>query len=580
MNTAAKTLCFGQLLVERLSDVSCLAPVSLLCASYLCPFGFEFHRLDLSHANLGTASCQSLAQALRQTPWVTELDLSHNELCCQDVVILFEALPRTHVTRLYLQENFIGASGCAALAAVLPDTQLCYLDVSYNRIGDSGCRALIKALPRAGLTHLSVRGNGIGDAGAQSLAQVLSAYPACLKSLDVRGNKFGVTSHEALVGLLPELWIQHVVDWDDGVSAIRHLCPGTRLEILGRDHRCVSELVRALVKSGGAGEVTALDMVYNEVDAKLATALAQTLLHTSVSVLNLGFNVMGDAGVSALAESLPKTNITSLDLSFNNLGVSGARALADSLPNTNVETLCVASNPCMGENGFWDLVSILPLSRIKKLDVSGIHIGCAGCRDIDVLLGSTSLTNLDMSNNSVGDEGVCDLARALVSNKTITHLDLAANNIGLGLFDLAKILPETKIQTLRLSENRITDQPCAGLGCLARTSLTTLWLDSNFIGSDGCTWLADSLRGTRITTLSLKDNRIGDLGCERLARCLPDTYLCRLYLSKNNIGGVGAGTLAHYLPRSWVFDLEITENPIPPSGVTALAQALSTSRLS
>ena len=42
---------------------------------------------------------------------------------------------------------------------------------------------------------------------------------------------------------------------------------------------------------------------------------------------------------------------------------------------------------------------------------------------------NTTLTRLDLSNNSVGDDGVLALARSMKANKTMKALELAGNNV-------------------------------------------------------------------------------------------------------------------------------------------------------
>ena len=85
-----------------------------------------------------------------------------------------------------------------------------------------------------------------------------------------------------------------------------------------------------------------------------------------------------------------------------------------------------------------------------------------------VLEANTTLTNLDLADNSIGPAGAESLATALKTNTTLTNLYLSANNIGpAGAESLAKALKTT-------------------------TTLTNLYLSSNNIGPDGAESLAYS----------------------------------------------------------------------------------------
>ena len=59
------------------------------------------------------------------------------------------------------------------------------------------------------------------------------------------------------------------------------------------------------------------------------------------------------------------------------------------------------------------------------------------------------------------------------------------------------------------------------------TSLTTLYLNYNGIGAEGCEALAPALQGLSLTTLDLRGNDIGAEGCKAL-QCL--TSLTKVYI--------------------------------------------------
>ncbi|CAF1690183.1 unnamed protein product, partial [Adineta ricciae] len=73
--------------------------------------------------------------------------------------------------------------------------------------------------------------------------------------------------------------------------------------------------------------------------------------------------------------------------------------------------------------------------------------GAQGAGDLaKALLSNKTLTNLDLGYNRIGAQGAGDLANALLSNKTLTTLDLGGNEIGdQGAGDLANALLSNKV---------------------------------------------------------------------------------------------------------------------------------------
>ncbi|XP_022804751.1 NLR family CARD domain-containing protein 3-like [Stylophora pistillata] len=188
---------------------------------------------------------------------------------------------------------------------------------------------------------------------------------------------------------------------------------------------------------------------------------------------------------------------------------------------------------------------------------------------------------LDVSRWGLQGAEVNLLANILFSNRSVTQLNLAANNIGkAGVAALAECLKENRsLRELKLPANDICDDAAAALAeCLKNnTSLTELILSHNEIGDDGAAALAECLKeNTALKELNLSENDIGDDGAAALGKCLKEnTSLTDLNLFHNHIGGAGAAALAECLKENTsLTSLCLTFNKIDDDGAAALAECL------
>jgi len=162
--------------------------------------------------------------------------------------------------------------------------------------------------------------------------------------------------------------------------------------------------------------------------------------------------------------------------------------------------------------------------------------------------------SLDLSNNSIGNEGAIDLAEMLKVNKSLTRLDLSNNSIGDdGAIALAKMLKvNTSLEWLILSNNSIGDK---GAKALAKTlkevnrSLKCLILSNNSIGDNGVIALTKMYNdSTSLVWLILFDNPIGDKGKIAL-EIMTRMTLHKLVHSKDSIVSEKAKYLAEIFSK-------------------------------
>ena len=250
--------------------------------------------------------------------------------------------------------------------------------------------------------------------------------------------------------------------------------------------------------------------------------------------------------------------------------------------NTSVTSLDLRDNS-IGEEGASSLSEALRVNTsLTSLNLSDNSIGVEGASSLsEALRVNTSLTYLDLVKNSFGDEGASSLSDALRVNTSITVLELSENSIGVeGASSLSEALRvNTSLTCLYLWENSIGYKGASSLSEALRvnTSLTTLHLLQNSIGDEGARSLSEALRvNTSLTTLHLSKNSIGDEGASSLSETLRvNTSLTSLYLSKNSIGDEGASSLSEALRvNTSLTTLHLSENSIGDEGASSLSEAL------
>ena len=262
--------------------------------------------------------------------------------------------------------------------------------------------------------------------------------------------------------------------------------------------------------------------------------------------------------------------------------VRGRRSLADA--NSYLEMALDVIEECKtcSKNLYTKLAytfgKSLDLREIRMYFASHTHIAALS----QALTVNTSLTTLNLSGHSIGDEGATSLSQALAVNTSLTTLDLSEKSIGAEVAtSLSQALAvNTTLTTLNLSGNSIGAEGATSLSqaLAVNTTLTTLNLSGNSIGAEGATSLSQVLAvNTSLTNLSLSFNHVGDAGATSLSQALAvNTSLTSLHLGRNSIGDAGATSLSQALAvNTSLTILHFSHNSIGAEGATSLFQALA-----
>ena len=289
--------------------------------------------------------------------------------------------------------------------------------------------------------------------------------------------------------------------------------------------------------------------------------------------------------VDLLGKHLDLSSLTELRLSFDGSAAAvGAESLSQALAvNSSLTNLDLRLNS-IGDTGAESLSQALTVnSSLTNLYLGGNSIGDTSAESLSQALAvNSSLTKLVLSWNSIGDTGVEFLSQALAVNVSLTNLNLCFNSIGAtGAEFLSQALAvNSSLTNLDLRRNSIGDTGAESLSQALKVNSSLTWLDltENSIGDTGAEFLSQALAvNSSLTNLDLRRNSIGDTGAESLSQALKvNSSLTWLDLTENSIGDTGAESLSQALKvNSSLTWLDLSENSIGDTGAESLSQALT-----
>ena len=223
------------------------------------------------------------------------------------------------------------------------------------------------------------------------------------------------------------------------------------------------------------------------------------------------------------------------------------------------------------------ITKMFPCSRVTDLELSNTSITEEGISCIAKSLSSSHLRCLELQKCGVTDSGLALLTSSLHKSKLI-HLDLNENSItDVGALCLANCLSLCRLGSLRLRGNWITDLGMIKLAeALPRSNMKILSLSWNKITDKGVKNLMRWLTGNRKKTgkkhtwlKPVKRSKDFDWGIS----CCPIPVLHSLYLRWNNITDASVVQIAYRLPLTNLIDLNLDHTYTGDSGVKALALA-------
>ena len=223
--------------------------------------------------------------------------------------------------------------------------------------------------------------------------------------------------------------------------------------------------------------------------------ILSNILYTSsrIARLNLTRNNLGDEGVEILINGLKDSlSLLSLNVTSNSISHKGGLIVFSnliyhqSLIDLNISSIEGTNRNRLTEKGISDIECFLKKNRficslniagnsirdegfillsnglnenvyLQKLNIANNEIHCRGLKKGLNIIKMSKIFALNISNNSIGDEGISCLADALKNFQNLKKLDVSFCNFeAIGFFYLLNILQNVKrIESLNVSGNNV-----------------------------------------------------------------------------------------------------------------------------
>ncbi|NXI37381.1 NLRC5 protein, partial [Galbula dea] len=472
-----------------------------------------------------------------------------------------------------------------------------HLSFRSRRYGDDFAAALSKSLQGMGsLKKLELSGGSITAEGMTTLVQASSSQCLQLQEINLQDNRIRHLEVKRVMELLASMKKLRKVDLSHNDLPLKTLLMLAK-EVLTCQNAAelhVRSGTMIISFSGLAGKVPrSLDGKWeeNKEHETPARCVKLCLQHRSLasqhakeivailqscpclSEVDLSGNRLGDEGCSYLLENLPCLSISKqLDLSQNHLSVKGICSLLKSA-STCQEVMEVQVSLCQetailrftedpefaslppreepvfspDDHHYGEETQTPTAPKIIRLTDSHFQ-----ARDLEklcaVLKECRSISELDLSNNDLGDEGVLQLLQFLPHRKMLSSLKLNNNQISLNsVFFLAQSLATlegSKTVTLSLGDTQLAHLT---FWERSRARSSNRWRSSSLahpkpeargqcfclrdcsLGPEEVTQLCKILiQCPQLTEIDLAGNSLNEQSIERLLSFLP--HLCQLTL--------------------------------------------------
>ena len=447
-------------------------------------------------------------------PWLSERAAERIFTAkCDDLELRFDALRLQRFVEsmdesftrrnVVLKEGGLGPRAGVALAKALAKAppSLTLLDITGNLIKDAGAVALADVLRKnRSLTRVSLGSNDIGAKGGQAIAQALGVNRT-LTSLDLSSISGVNRNHVSLLGAQA---IGAMLEGNDVLTELGMAMNGIGPEGL--------EAVTGGLEKNRTLRV--LNLCSNSLAASAARVLIPALPQTRLVRLDLSRNAIGDKGAIALAEVLVFCKgLYHLDLSENGIGEVGAFDLADAIKtgHSGLTTLIMAGNN-VGTKGFASfMLGLKGDLRLQTLSLARNNVRVEDPADIsDFLAHNRTLTRLDVSKNTLANEGAIGIAACLATaTSALVHVDLSSNRIkDDGGVAVAEALSKNSTAlTVNLRNNILRNGTGDALARVMETNKTIQSMDIEFNDIDFKSFTAVT-RALKANVQAFKDGRV------------------------------------------------------------------------
>ncbi|NWS24922.1 NLRC5 protein, partial [Polioptila caerulea] len=520
-----------------------------------------------------------------------------------------------------------------------------HLSFRSRRCGDDFAAALSKGLQRMGsLKKLELTGGSITAEGMTNLVQAASQCPQ-LEEINLQGNRIQDPEVKRVMDLFSKMERLKKVDLSNNHLSLNAVLSLAKEGIVCQNvtELCARPNTVIIYFSGASGRVQrSSDLKLEEnkehiiptrhvnlclqdhrlssQDAKVIVAILQSC--PCLSEVDLSGNQLGDEGCSCLLESLPCISISKqLNLSQNRLSVAGICSLLKSV-NTCPKVMEVQVSLChdtavLRFREDREFASLPPREEpvfstddqqhgeenqtptsSQKIRLTDCNFRASDLKDLCAVLKECGhISELDLSHNYLGDEGLLQLFQCLPKLRMLRSLRFNNNQLSLNsVFFLAQSLTTLEhIKTMSLS---LGHTQVVHLTFWERLSSASRWRSGSLAApkqkaKGQCFCLRDCRMGLedvtrlcqilaqcpQLTKINLSGNSLSDQSIERLLSFLPSLcHLTLLSIRKNSLSPHCAVLLLNSInlcERIRVVEVRSSENAFLHLGASVQSQKTS-----
>uniref|UniRef100_A0A8B9HDD6 NACHT domain-containing protein n=1 Tax=Astyanax mexicanus TaxID=7994 RepID=A0A8B9HDD6_ASTMX len=531
--------------------------------------------LDLSGNTIGNCGVKEFSGLLENPQFtLSKLQLCDCKITDEGSAFLTSALKSnpSHLRELELSNNKVGDSGVQQLIDLLQNSNctLKKLNLSFCSISEKGYSDLASALKSSShLEELDLSGNDPGEKGVELLTALIEDPNCSLKTLRLLKTAAAKEACDYLTEilgnnplLLPELDLSGKIKGDLGMKQLSDLLGDShcRTEKLKLKSNCFTEkdcadLTKAL--RSNPSHLKELDLSGNKIENSGVKKISDLLkmAECKLTKLNISDCSVTEEGYANLVSALKSnSSLVELDLRGNDPGNKGVKLFTDLQEEPNCK-----------------------LMILRLLNSSAAEEACAS---LSAALGMNVLlqTELNLSRNPAGLSGdsrvklLCDL----LQDKHCKLKKLQINNDDLteeSCSALATVLPSSSLRELNLSNNNLQNSGVKKL-CEALKNplckLETLSLSSCSVAEDGYTALASALKEnhkSHLKKLDFSGNDPGDKGVEQITSVFMNSKKT-LRLLKSDAAVEACTSLLHILKQNPLLQRELDLSQIKPGQIS------------
>ena len=498
--------------IDETTEVNYRKEVLKVC----CEDHWSEQTFNLSAMGISNFEVVIISDCLKLNSKFKELNLSNNIFNDEGVKAITKVIQiNTSLQKLNVSCNKITDERIKTLAeAIQINTTLQELNISKNWISKEGVMRIVEACTINRTLHkLVCTYNNLSKSGLAAINEYIrkeNAVQIFDASWNNLGSKDGKLAIETTFQLL-YLDVQEKLPSDNDKTFVGQFSIECITQLKYRNeflHCCFEEY----------WNVQSVNMSYMGIsDSEVVVICDYINLNSEVNELNLSGNKITDVGLKEIVKAIQvNTKLQNIDLSHNLISDGGISSVGDII-KINSSTLC-------------------------KLNLSSNTISNNGTKTFaEAIQVTTTLQDLDISQNTISDDGILAISNSLKVNDTLCKLNLSGNKMtNEGLEKLTEAIQvNTTLQKLDISHNTISNDGISSIGdCLKiNSTLCKLSMSSNQITDEGAKKLAEAIKVNKtLQKLNVSKNWISKEGVMRIVEaCTINRTLYKLVCTHNNL---------------------------------------------